>query len=263
MFEVRAAFNKAADSYENHAFLQAEVVERLTARLDIINPKPLIAADFGAGTGFLTKKLQSRYPQAQILALDFAQNHLQNNDYGQKICADAAHLPLKNTSIDVITSSLMLQWCDDLDLVLSECFRVLRDDGLLLFSTLGPDTLKELKTSWAAVDDNQHINNFIDMHDIGDKMLAAGWQNPIMEMEILTMTYQKVPDVLLDLQKIGSKTTQNIRKTLTGKNRFKQMVKLYESYRRDGKLPATFEIIYGHAFKKSSKFTPIKITNQN
>ncbi len=161
----------------------------------------------------------------------------------------------------MIVSNLMMQWCPDLNTLFSECFRVLKNDGLVLFSTFGPDTLKELKKSWAVVDDTTHVNTFTDMHDIGDQMLQNGFQSPVMEMETLTLTYQTVTDLLRDLKAIGAQTVDSRSKSLTGKDKFQLMIKMYESYRKDGKLPATYEVIYGHAWKKTNNLGGIEINN--
>jgi malonyl-CoA O-methyltransferase len=138
---------------------------------------------------------------------------------------------------------------------------VLKNDGLILFSTFGPDTLKELKKSWSVVDSEAHVNTFTDMHDIGDQMLGAGFQSPVMEMETLTLTYQTVTDLLRDLKAIGAQTVSTRSKSLMGKDKFQLMIKMYESYRQDGKLPATYEVVYGHAWKRISKIGKIDLSN--
>ncbi|MBT3277724.1 MAG: malonyl-[acyl-carrier protein] O-methyltransferase BioC, partial [Candidatus Thioglobus sp.] len=136
------------------------------------------------------------------------------------------------------------------------------NDGLILFSTFGPDTLKELKKSWSVVDNETHVNTFVDMHDIGDQMLGAGFVSPVTEMEKLTLTYQTVTDLLRDLKAIGAQSVDTRSKSLMGKDKFKLMIEMYESFRKDGKLPATYEVIYGHAWVRQNKLGKIKISNQ-
>ncbi len=262
MSSVRSAFNKASDDYDDHAFLQKEIATRLDQKLDVISSSSNVILDLGAGTGLLSKQLTKRFPDSKIIALDFAQNSLKNNQITRKICANANHLPLADSSVDIVISSLMMQWCPDLKQLFSEIHRVLNNDGLILFSTFGPDTLKELKKSWSVVDDKTHVNAFIDMHDIGDQMLQNGFQSPVMEMETLTLTYQKVTDLLRDLKAIGAQSVDNRSKSLTGKNKFQLMIQMYEAYRQDGKLPATYEVIYGHAWKKLNSLGKIKINTQ-
>jgi len=145
-----------------------------------------------------------------------------------------------------------LQWCDDLDSVFSEFRRVLRQDGLLMFTTFGPDTLKELKQAWQMTDtDYDHVNNFIDMHDIGDALIRAGFGQPVMDMEIFTLTYDKAIGVLRDLKAIGATNANKQRNTgLMGKQRFAQMLNAYDELRNpvDNKVPATYEVVHGHAW---------------
>ena len=262
MSAVRSAFNKASNNYDDYAFLQKEIASRLDARLEIITSNSAVILDLGSGTGLLSQNLQKRFPESQLVCLDFAQNSLKNNQAEYKICANANHLPLANNSIDIIISSLMMQWCPDLNQLFSEAHRVLKNDGLILFSTFGPDTLKELKKSWSVVDNETHVNNFIDMHDIGDQLLQNGFQSPVMEMETLTLTYQTVTDLLKELKGIGAQSVSARSKSLTGKDKFQLMLKMYESYRQDGKLPATYEVIYGHAWKRQNELGKITINNQ-
>ena len=261
MFKVKLAFNKAVNSYNANAFLQKEITTRLDNKLNVIKANTNTIVDLGAGTGFLRQKLAKRYPQSQIICIDFARQLLKQNKAKYKICANANQLPLIDSSVDIIASNLMLQWCPQLDRVFEECFRVINDNGLILFSTFGPNTLKELKKSWAAVDDKPHVNNFIDMHHIGDLMLQKGFCNPVMEMETLTIKYQNVVTLMRDLKKIGAQTVANRQNNLMGKNKFQTMLKMYESYRQHDKLPATFEVIYGHAWKKTAKYTAITVSN--
>ncbi|SFV88206.1 Biotin synthesis protein BioC [hydrothermal vent metagenome] len=262
MSQVRSAFNKASSQYDKNAFLQKEIALRLDAKLEVISSNADVILDLGAGTGLLSQNLLKRFKNSQLICLDFAQESLKNNPVMHKLCADANHLPLADNSVDIVVSSLMMQWCLDTKQLFSECHRVLKNDGLLLFSTFGPDTLKELKKSWSVVDDTPHVNTFTDMHDIGDQLLQNGFQSPVMEMETLTLTYQTVTDLLKDLKAIGAQTVNTRTKSLTGKNKFQSMIKMYESYRQNGKLPATYEVIYGHAWKKINALGGMELSTQ-
>ena len=262
MSSVKSAFNKASANYDKYAFLQKEIATRLDAKLEVISSESNVILDLGAGTGLLSKQLSKRFPDSQLICLDFAQNSLKNNQTTDKICANANHLPLADNSVDIVMSSLMMQWCPDLKQLFSEIHRVLKNDGLILFSTFGPDTLKELKKSWSVVDNETHVNTFVDMHDIGDQMLGAGFVSPVTEMEKLTLTYQTVTDLLRDLKAIGAQSVDTRSKSLMGKDKFKLMIEMYESFRKDGKLPATYEVIYGHAWVRQNKLGKIKISNQ-
>jgi malonyl-CoA O-methyltransferase len=166
------------------------------------------------------------------------------------INAEAEKLPLANNSVEMVYSNLTVQWVNDLDLALREFNRVLKPGGMLLFSTFGPDTLKELRDSWRAIDQYSHVNQFIDMHDIGDAMMRARLAEPVMDVENFTLTYNDVMTLMRDLKAIGAHNVTSARaKGLMGKTHFKQFQQRYEKYRQDGVLPTTYEVVYGHAWK--------------
>ena len=261
MSKIRNTFNSASSNYNDNAFLQNEIANRLAEKLKVISIKPQTIIDLGSGTGLLSNKTAEIFPNANLICVDFAQQSLLKNSQNLKVCANAYELPFASNSVDFIVSNLMMQWCPDLKALFNECFRVLKPEGLILFTTFGPDTLKELKRSWSAVDSSAHVNNFIDMHDIGDQMLQSGFQSPIMEMENITLTYEKVLDLMHDLKSIGAQNVGSRSKALTGKTKFKKMIEMYESYRSDGKLPATYEVIYGHAWKNENKLGAISLEN--
>ena len=261
MSKIRNTFNTASSNYNDNAFLQNEIANRLAEKLKVISIKPQTIIDLGSGTGFLSEKTAKIFPNSILVCVDFAQQSLLENSQNLKVCANAYKLPFASNSVDFIVSNLMMQWCPDLTTLFNECFRVLKPQGLFLFTTFGPDTLKELKRSWSVVDSSAHVNNFIDMHDIGDQMLQSGFQSPIMEMENITLTYEKVLDLMHDLKSIGAQNVGNRSKALTGKTKFNKMIEMYESYRSDGKLPATYEVIYGHAWKNEKKLGAISLEN--
>jgi len=257
---ARRAFDRAADSYDEAAVLQRQVNQNLLERFDYINFVPQAILDIGAGTGFATYALHKRFPKANITALDIAESMLKVAKSRQSLMsklkkkisfvnAEAECLPFADNSMDFIYSSLTLQWVNSLDLALQECQRVLRPGGMLLFSTFGPDTLKELRHSWQTVDQNSHVNDFIDMHDVGDAMLRAQFAEPVMDVENFTLTYSDVYKLMHDLKAIGAHNVTSQRaKGLTGKAHFKQLEKHYETFRQQGVLPASYEVVYGHAW---------------
>jgi len=255
---VVQAFARAAHGYDAAAVLQREIGERLFERLTLMKLEPRRVMDLGCGTGQLTKKLVKRYPKADVLGADLVPSMLQFARRGgiwpwqrrpRWITADAERLPLADGSCDLIVSNLMLQWCDP-DAVFSECRRLLRPGGLLLFTTFGPDTLKELRAAWQAADGGVHVHDFIDMHDLGDALLRAHFADPVMDVERLTLTYSDVQGLMRDLKAIGAhNAARNRPQALTGKARFTRFQAAYESFRdRDGRLPASHEIVYGHAW---------------
>lgn len=259
--DIRHSFDKAASRYDEVAVLQREVAGRLLDRLELIKLKPQRILDLGCGTGLNSQALDKRYKKAQVLSLDLAEGMLnkarKHKSWFNKqrfICGDAEALPLADNSIELIFSSLTLQWCCDLDSVFKECFRVLKPGGLLMFSTLGPDTLHELRHSWKRVDDNNHVNAFIDMHDIGDAMIRSRLSDPVMDVENITMTYNEVMPLMRDLQILGAHNmTQGRSRGLTGKAKILALSDAYERYRAKGVLPATYEVVYGHAWAPENK----------
>ncbi|MBN2865897.1 MAG: malonyl-ACP O-methyltransferase BioC [Thiotrichales bacterium] len=266
---IKQHFSHAAPTYDEAAILQKTVAERVDERLALTTLDPRVIVDIGAGTGLLTEKVIQRYPQASVIAIDLSlamlkhaeqrlkkrkfnwlpQSIWQNNG-ATLLNADAYALPLADNSVDLLVSNLMLQWCDDLDSVFAEFRRVLRPEGLIMFTTFGPDTLKELKQAWAITDGvDAHVNQFVDMHDIGDALIRNGFGQPVMDVEHFTLTYDKPMGVLKDLKAIGATNASlNRSKGLMGKQRFHNMLEAYETLRSEGKIPATYEVVHGHAW---------------
>lgn len=265
MNNIRSFFNRDAHQYDQVCTLQTEVGKRLFSRLDLLKPPHQMILDLGTGTGGLTPFIKNQYPDANILNIDFSAELLKINQKKnpgiQIICADAYQLPIKNQQVDMVISNLMVQWCcEDLPRLLTEISRVLKPGGLFLFSTFGPSTLFELKNSWLAVDNNHHTNEFIDMHHIGDLLLGL-FSNPVVESENIVLTYEKVNDLIGDLKMLGANYVANRHKGLVGKNKFHAMQTHYEQYRQDDKLPATYEVIYGHAWQHNNSLGDIPLNS--
>lgn len=254
--QLRAAFEGAARGYDAAAVLQREIGARLLERLGLTTLQPARILDIGCGPGRQLVTLSKRYPRAQVLGVDLAMSMLaatrRARDWFRRrplVCADALQLPFAATCFDLVYSNLMLQWCDDLDQVFRELRRVMRTHGLLLFSTFGPDTLKELRSAWRAVDSFNHVNRFIDMHDIGDTLLRAGFVEPVMDMEHITLTYEDVQALMHDLKSIGAHNVTGGRsRGLGGRGRLRKLTQAYGRFHRDGRVPATYEVIYGTAW---------------
>ncbi|MFV1922366.1 MAG: malonyl-ACP O-methyltransferase BioC [Methylotenera sp.] len=260
---VRASFDRAAKTYDAAAVLQKLVRDEMFDRLGLIKVAPHSILDAGCGTGHGSFQLQKRFRSAQIFSLDLAFGMLQKT-YAQQswlskmvghkrlVCADIENLPVADNSMDIVWSNLALQWCNDLDQSFTEISRVLKPNSLFIFSTFGPDTLKELRT--ASNNGKTHVSRFIDMHDIGDALTRNGFTAPVLDVERYTLTYDDVKAVMKDLKSIGANNaTQGRVRGLTGKSFFKQLAAQYEQFRLDGKLPATFEVIYGHAWTPEAK----------
>ena len=251
---IAQRYNQIAGSYNQASIIAQETGRRLLERLSYIKLQPTTILDLGCATGYCTERLQAQYPDARIISLDIATKMLQQVSTN-KVCADAASLPIKSGSIDLIISNLMLPWCDDIGQVIAEIKRVLSPTGTFLLTTYGPDTLKELRASWAAVDQHPHTQDFYDMHDIGDALLQCGFSDPVVDMETITIRYRTVESLIKDLRESGSQNlSPKRRRTLTGKHRWQQFINTYQAQLdEDGKVPASYEIIYAHAWQTQPK----------
>ena len=269
--QVRRNFARAAAGYDDVAVLSREVGSRMLERLDYVRLEPQRVLDLGCGTGASLTALGERYPKAQLLGADFSLDmlgagHRQRSRVrwllpflkarkARLLAADAQALPFTSSSVDLLWSNQMLHWLDDPLPALREMQRTLAVGGLLMFSTLGPDTLKELRASFA--DGGVHTQRFLDMHDYGDMLMACGFSDPVMDVEVLTLTYATFDDLLRDLRRGGAACAMvDRRRGLTGRSVWQAARAAYEQLRREGRLPATFEVVYGHAWKAAPKTTP-------
>lgn len=274
---ARRSFGRAANTYDAAAVLQKMVREEMLSRLDLVKLNPSVILDAGCGTGLASHALQKRYAQSRVVSLDFAYpmlqktrstrrqagllNQLKNLMHGTRehlLCADIESLPLADSSIGLVWSNLAVQWCNDLDAALAEFHRVMQPESLLMFSTFGPDTLRELRTATDAASGSSYtsVSRFIDMHDIGDALVRAGFSAPVLDVERLTLTYDDVTSVMRDLKSIGAhNATDGRARGLMGKTYFASLAQSYEQFRQNGKLPATFEVVYAHAWRGQDKVT--------
>jgi malonyl-CoA O-methyltransferase len=273
--EIARSFGRAAEHYDAHAVLQREVTSRLAERLGLFKFSPARILDAGCGTGHGLSLLKTAYPDAEFIALDMAlpmleitRNKIEANSLPEKwlerlrqrltphasrltqhVCADMEHLPFKTSSMPMLWSSLALQWANGTENCLREWHRVIAPNGLLVFATFGPDTLKELRQAFAQVDGCTHVSRFTDMHDIGDMLMHAGFQHPVMEMEMLTLTYGDLKSLMQDLKGMGAHNAAASRaRGMMGKTAWHKLEAAYEGFRLGGRLPSTFEVIYGHAW---------------
>lgn len=268
--QLRRSFDRAAATYDQAAVLQREVCLRALERLDLVNLEPGLIIDAGSGTGFGARALSKRYPRAAVLELDLADAMVRTARalrpwwrqwVGRRremfVCGDNERMPIRDGAAEMVWSNLAFQWSDDLPGVFSECRRVLHAEGLLTFTTFGPDTLKELRQAFPPESGKVHVNRFLDMHDIGDMLVHAGFADPVMDMEVLTLTYDSVEQLMRELKALGAHNIAGGRgRGLTGRGTLLQLKNRYEALRRDGRLPATFEVIYGHAWKPQLRLGP-------
>lgn len=254
--QVKRSFDRAAKHYDAHAPLQREVRERLLEKLELVTLEPRAVLDAGCGPGGALKPLAKRFAKTELVALDIAPGMLAEARRQKPwfralrtVEGDLAAMPLADGSVDLVFSSLALQWVNNPDAAFREFRRVLRGGGLVVFSTFGPDTLRELREAWSAVDGFTHVNRFLDLHDVGDALVRAGFTEVVMDVEHFTLTYDRVEGLLRDLKAIGAHNVNAGRAHgLTGRRRFAAFEAAYEKFRRDGKLPATYEVVYGTAW---------------
>jgi malonyl-CoA O-methyltransferase len=261
---VRRSFDRAAARYESSAWLQRRVRAELIDRLQFFPLQPQVVLDLGAGTCLATVALRQRFPQAQVIAVDVAEGMLRAAPRPRwpwlprvaRVCADARRLPFDSHSVDLVYSNLMLQWCDRPDDAFAELARVLRPGGLLLFSTVGPDTLRELRAAWSAADRRDHISLFLDMPELGHALARAGLAEPVLDVEHYSHHYPDVRSLMQELKQLGARNAVSTRlRGLTGRGRLAAMTAAYERLRTPAGLPATFEIISGAAFGQGSGAT--------
>jgi malonyl-CoA O-methyltransferase len=254
---VKKFFNRAAKSYDHAAMLPKEVQSRLLERLQYMRHQPETIVDLGCGTGAAVRGLQKTYPRARVHAVDIAGQMLKQArsryrllSKQRMVVADMEHLPFAEHSFDLVFSSLALPWCNDLKATLKEFARVSRPGALLLFTSFGPATLGELAASWLALDAHPHVHRFVDMHDVGDAMMAAGFTQPVVDAETIRVEYREFRDLLIDLRDSGASNADVGRRR--GLTTPAQLRDLEKSYRRQGferdRFVASYEIVYGHAW---------------
>jgi malonyl-CoA O-methyltransferase len=280
---VRTLFGDPARIAES-GFLRREVATRMHERLSLIKIAPQHVLDAGCGEGADLATLQKRFPQATLLGLDASTTMLTHAQAAQKeglsavnrllqqwlpgksgfgrasgaalLSGNFAQLPFGVNSVDLVWSNLAVHWHPQPDRVFAEWRRVLRQDGLLMFSCFGPDTFKELRTAFAAGDGEPHVLPFVDMHDFGDMLVNAGFATPVMDMETLTVTYSSVDKLMADVRACGGNPLDTRSRGLLGRAAWQRVVDVLEQSRRaDGKIPLTFEIVYGHAFRPVARTT--------
>lgn len=250
---IRLAFERIAERYDHHAALEQEVCSRLLERTAFNRRAPAQVLDLGCGTGAGSAKLKQIFRKAQVTGLDTSMgmlSRLRRRSGMLKpirgVCGDIGSLPFATRSADMLFSNLATYWCPDPMAMFSEFRRVLRPDGMLLFSTLGPETLRELKAVWTGVDEQVELPEFPDLMEIGNALMAAGFREPVMDMEVITLSYPDLPSMLEELEATGNALlVRGWDRRLGAESALEQA---YSAFGPDGKYPLSFEIIYGVAF---------------
>ncbi|MBR7800739.1 methyltransferase domain-containing protein [Undibacterium fentianense] len=281
MLQVRRLFATPKRLVEAQ-FLRREVAQRMAEKLDLVNIYPRRVLDAGCGSGEDLLRLAERYPQADQIGIDASLMQLHELRHHAKSVADItgiggrlrhllkpligqshgaansvqliqgnfAQLPFATNSVDIVWSNLALHWHPQPDLVLQEWFRVIAREGLVMFSSFGPDTFIELKRAFQTVDMYPHCLPFVDMHDFGDMLVSAGFATPVMDVERITLKYQNVEKLLADVRALGGNPLQDRRRGLLGKGAYAKLSSALEMLRTaDGLIPLSIEVVFGHAFK--------------
>lgn len=256
--EICNAFNACATRYEKASKVQHIVGERLLSRLTYMRLQPRYILDLGTGCGTVAHALRKTFPKAQIMGLDIAPNMLKQAKAKQTwrykwglVQADMLKLPFADGMFDLIVSNQVVHWSSSLPILFQELYRVMRKQGCLLFSTMGPDTLRELRQAWQHVDSHAHVNAFPDMHDVGDMLLHSQYQDPVMDMEMLTVHYPDLASLLYSLKAQGVRNINQKRNAgLTGKALWRNFEHKMKTFCTEhGKFPLTYEVLYGQAWK--------------
>lgn len=263
--EICKSFNQHASDYEQAALVQHEIGLRLFERLDYLKINPRYVLDLGCGTGIFSRLLKKKYPQAMVIAVDIAFKMLvqakKKQTWRRKwplVNADMAALPFTQGLFDLVFANQVIHWASPLSQVLSELNRVMSPQACLMFSTLGPDTFKELNQAWQQIDSFAHSNRFADMHDVGDGLLQQGFVDPVVDMEGLTVRYTSIQALLSSLKAQGVRNINPGRNQgLTGKGMRLAFEQAYRQFQtRDGKFPLSYEVVYGQAWKGMHSVTP-------
>jgi malonyl-CoA O-methyltransferase len=256
---ARRAFDRALE-FESACFIHDEARSRLLTRLDLVRLVPTVAVDLGCATGRGAAALAVRYPAARVLGVDSSLGMLRTSAAGagtavSVVGGDAAALPLRAGSVELILANLVLPWCRP-ERLFAEAARVLTDGGALLFATLGPDSLQEVRTAFAAVDDRIHVHAAFDIHDLGDLALAAGLAEPVLDVDRIEITYADVAGLVRDLRAAGAvNVAGGRRRSLTGRRRWGRFVERLPRG-ADGRLAVTVELILGQAWGRGPVARP-------
>ena len=267
---IQHAFNIKASSYDEYSIVQREVGRRMIERLDLLKFKPLNILDLGSGTGYLAQLLASKFPSANITCLDLAENMLlecrDKNTNFNLVVSDIENLPFKPSSFNLIISSFTLHWCEEVEKIFYDVKKYLRSDGIFMFTTVGPNTLKELQKAYKHIDVEQHVNSFTDMHLYGDSLLKCGFDDPVMDSEDIIIEYSTFKEVLNSLKKTGANTVIGQEPGYLSKKLYMSLSEAYPKNTNNGHFPVTYEMIYGMSWNRlkididhsQSRVIPIK-----
>lgn len=251
---IRQAFNTKASTYDQYSIVQREVGRRMVERIDLLKSKPLSILDLGSGTGYLAELLLLKFSTSSITCLDLADNMLleckKKNPNLHLIISDIENMPFKPASFDLIISSFTLHWCEEIEKIFFDVRKLLKNNGVFMFTTVGPNTLRELQDAYKDIDVEQHINSFTDMHLYGDSLLKCGFDDPVMDSEEIIVEYKNFKGVLDSLKKTGANTVIGQKPRYLNKETFKRLTDKYPRNKDNGSFPVTYEMIYGMSWNR-------------
>lgn len=256
LHDVRRRFDRAAGEFEHADFLHRTAAEGIFDRLAPIQIRPRCVIDLGCASGRDSRLLAKRFRGSRIIGLDLSAGMLRQARSARpwlakirEIQAHACALPFVSGCADLVFANLLLPWIDDVPTFLTEVARVLRKDGLFVFSSLGPDSLGELRAVWRNIDSHEHVNRFDDMHDIGDSLLQQGLRDPVLDVDHLLVEYRDLKSLFRDLTRSGARNSLvRRRRSLTPKSEFAALEDGLRAYFREDTLSLRLELVYGHAF---------------
>jgi len=253
---MRRRFDRAAQNFETADFVHRQAFAGLMERMSplVIMPKQIL--DLGAGTGRSSRALAKAYPRSRVVALDLSTGMLRIArkkksflSRTSEVRGDAVNLPFQAGSFDLVCANLLLPWIDDVPGCLGEVARVLRKGGVFTFATLGPDSFAEIRRAWSSVESNVSVRTFPDMHDVGDALMKTGLSDPVLDVDLLTISYRDKVSLYRDLDACAARNClADRRSTLTGKNRLNRAENALFAGAGDGSLSLTLEMVYGHAW---------------
>ena len=252
--DIRRRFDRAAEGFDEASFVHAATRNGLFERLRPMTLEAATVIDLGSASGAAIPLLQKRFRRARVIAVDFSAAMLQAVRSKRTLLskrpavqADARALPFADSSVDVVFCNLMLPWVDDPAAVFAEVARVLKREGLFVFSTLGPDSLQEIREAWRTVDDGEHVSRFPDMHDIGDALVRTGLRDPVLDVDRLSVSYRSADALFRDLTAAGARNSlRNRQRGLLGRRRLRRFIDTFFSTGETRSL--SFELVYGHCW---------------
>jgi malonyl-CoA O-methyltransferase len=264
---VRSNFDRAAARFGDADFVHRTAAEGLLHRVLPMTVRPQLVADLGSARGAGSKRLAHHFNKARVLSIDLSAQMLKSAKRSRgwfskvrELQADATKLPLATGSVDLVFANMLLPWINEPTAFLDEVARVLRVDGVFMFSTLGPDSLAEIRSAWSRVDDGLHVHHFPDMHNLGDAVMRAGLSDPVLDIDHLSVTYRDLATLFAELAAAGARNTlRERRRTLSGKDRIARFREQLMPQPDGGIIELKLELVFGHAFGKGPPGPPADI----